>query len=157
LAEPGSCAGVYASHVLEHLSLEDFDIAIGNTALMLKSGGLFRLIVPDLEARARKYIRLVEDGVAEANSYFLDSSCLGSKQRARSIGSRLREQLGNSRHLWMWDFASMSSKLMDAGFVDIRRCEFNDSEDPMFQQVEDLGRFLDTTYNIRELAMECRK
>ena len=51
-----SCAAVYASHVLEHLSLEDFQTALTNTFALLKSGGLFRLVVPDLETLAKKYL-----------------------------------------------------------------------------------------------------
>src|SRR6266568_3068610 len=45
--------GVYASHVLEHLSLNDFWLALRNTIRLLKAGGIFRLVVPDLEVRAR--------------------------------------------------------------------------------------------------------
>src|SRR5262249_14688069 len=37
--------GVYASHVLEHLALNDFKTAIQNTFRMLAPGGVFRLIV----------------------------------------------------------------------------------------------------------------
>ena len=36
-----SCDGVYCSHVLEHLSLEDFRIALRNTLNILKPGGYF--------------------------------------------------------------------------------------------------------------------
>ena len=52
----GTVKGAYASHVLEHLSLEDFRVALVNTYRMLEPAGRFRLIVPDLEARARIYL-----------------------------------------------------------------------------------------------------
>jgi SAM-dependent methyltransferase len=52
----GAADGVYASHVLEHLSRADFETAIRNTFQMLKPGGIFRLIVPDLEIRAAMYL-----------------------------------------------------------------------------------------------------
>ena len=45
-----SCAAVYASHVLEHLTLADFRVALAHTYRMLAPRGLFRLVVPDLEA-----------------------------------------------------------------------------------------------------------
>src|SRR5687767_6441655 len=48
----GSCKGVYASHVLEHLALEDMRTALRNTWKILEPGGVFRLVVPDLELMA---------------------------------------------------------------------------------------------------------
>ena len=38
-----TCRGVYASHVLEHLALEDFHKALANTRQIMASGGIFRL------------------------------------------------------------------------------------------------------------------
>ena len=51
-----SCKGVYCSHVLEHLSLNDFRIALSNTFRIIQPGGYFRLVLPDLEYIARQYI-----------------------------------------------------------------------------------------------------
>src|ERR1700754_5145043 len=51
-----SCRGVYASHVLEHLSLSEFHLALENTKKILADGGIFRAIVPDLEWSAREYL-----------------------------------------------------------------------------------------------------
>src|SRR5258708_24792378 len=51
-----SAVGCYASHVLEHLGLEDLRRALANTFKMLAPGGIFRLIVPDLYERAKRYV-----------------------------------------------------------------------------------------------------
>lgn len=157
LVAPNSCAGIYASHVLEHLSFDDFRIALRNTYHMLMPGGLFRLIVPDLEGRARKYLDLLATGSDDANSFFMENSHLGTRQRARSVLSRLREQFGNSKHLWMWDERSMTAELSRVGFVSIRRCRFNDSVDGMFAKVEDSDRFFDETIDASEIAIECAR
>ncbi len=45
---PGQCAGVYASHVLEHLAFDGFHTALEYEAVA-EAGGIFRLVVPDLE------------------------------------------------------------------------------------------------------------
>jgi len=50
-----SCEAVYCSHVLEHLSCEDFRRALKNTFEMLGSGGVYRLVVPDLEHYIQNY------------------------------------------------------------------------------------------------------
>ena len=52
----GSAKAVYASHVLEHLSRQDFETALRNTLKVMAPGALFRLVVPDLEVRARVYL-----------------------------------------------------------------------------------------------------
>ena len=50
-----SCSGVYASHVFEHLSLVDARSALANTLKILRPGGVFRLLVLDLELLACDY------------------------------------------------------------------------------------------------------
>jgi hypothetical protein len=57
----------------------------------------------------------------------------------------------------MWDECSMAAELRKANFVGIRRCEYNDSTDPMFSRVEKYGRFFDEEFGIRECALEARK
>jgi predicted SAM-dependent methyltransferase len=156
LVTVGTANGVYASHVLEHLSLADFRIALTNTYLMLANGGVFRLIVPDLLERARKYVASAEES-SEAASDFLRSTCLGKEQRAGGLLGILREGFGNSGHLWMWDEKSMTSELQNAGFSQIRRCNIGDSGDAMFDTVESHLRFYDEQSNIRECALEARK
>lgn len=153
----GSVRGVYASHVLEHLALDDFRKALRNTFDMLKPGGIFRLVVPDLEERARRYVREAESNSAEASGTFMQVCHLGLAQRPSSILGRIRLLIGGSAHLWMWDQASMMEELRKAGFVGIRRCDFGDSGDEMFARVEDPGRFVDQSLDLRELAIEARK
>lgn len=49
----GYCAaGVYASHMLEHLSLDDRSRALREIRRLLAPEGLVRLVLPDLRARA---------------------------------------------------------------------------------------------------------
>jgi SAM-dependent methyltransferase len=156
---PGSADGIYASHVLEHLALADARRAMRNTLAMLKPGGVFRCIVPDLAERARRYLAEVAKGDPLASQHFLEGSYLGREARARGLVGRLREVLGGSAHLWMWDELSFRKELEDAGFVDIRRCAFGDAGDPMFARVEDRGRFVDQGFApaMVELAFEARR
>ena len=135
------CKGAYASHVLEHLSLDDFYAALRNTKKMLRSGGLFRLVVPDLEQAARDYIQKLECGDTTANSHFLRSTCLGVSSRRAGLASALYDAIRTSAHLWMWDRLSLEEALIHHGFSGVRRCEFGDCEDPMFQLVEERSRF----------------
>lgn len=139
--KPGSCDGVYCSHVLEHLCLEDFKQALKNTYDILRSGGIFRCVLPDLEYYARKYFQNLEEGNKEANSIFLRGIHLGMEQRPKTIRNFLVSFWGNANHMWMWDTPSLQSELEKAGFSSVRACKFNDSEDKMFMKVESEGRF----------------
>jgi hypothetical protein len=137
----GSASGVYASHVLEHLSYGDCIQALGNTYRLLRPGGIFRLIVPDLESAAQQYLEQLKGRSTEANDFFMESTSLGRKESIRGIGAWLYSLLNSSRHLWMWDYPAMAQALEGQGFRNIRGCKFNDSEDPMFARVEDQLRF----------------
>jgi hypothetical protein len=85
----------------------------------------------------------------------MDSANLGMRNRPQGLAGLIREHLGNSRHLWMWDEPSMMHELKKTRFVDIRRRGFNDAEDPMFKEVEERDRFMDGASSLKELAIEC--
>lgn len=153
----GSADGIYASHVLEHLSLDEFWIAIRNTFRLLKPGGIFRLVVPDLESCARQYLAKLEYGDAEANSCFMRKAKLGLEHRKKSLEAWARSIFGNSAHLWMWDEYSITAALEKIGYNEIRRCHFNDSRDDAFRQVEERERFIDEKSGLEECAMEAIK
>jgi len=136
-----SVDGIYCSHTLEHLSLYDFRNALKNTYKVMKDGAIFRCVVPDLESCAKKYIEELSNGNHEASIGFLKATFLGIEKRPRGIFGFLMSFFGNSHHLWMWDYKSLSVELEKAGFKDIRECKFNDSEDIMFTYVEDESRF----------------
>jgi hypothetical protein len=153
----GTVRGCYASHVLEHLSLTDFRRALANTFRMLQPGGVFRLVVPDLYERARTYVADVGHKSPTASVTFLRSTHLGYEQRPRTPMQYFRQIIGGSMHLWMWDEYSMSAELHRAGFVNIRRCRFGDSPEPMFAKVEESERFFDEDYKIIECALEAQK
>ena len=147
-----SCIGLYCSHVLEHLALVDFKKALRNSYEIIQTGGIFRLVVPDLELYAREYIQSLDAGDINANLKFMGSdTLLGHKYRHKGLEAYLRSILGGSSHLWMWDYLSIERELKNAGFIKIRKCIFNDCEDKIFNKVESKDRFY------RALAIECRK
>jgi SAM-dependent methyltransferase len=143
----GVCSGVYCSHVLEHLSLEDARIALRNSRLILRPGGVFRLVLPDLALYIKTY---TESRSSDAASRFMRDSMLGKVTRSRGVVRIAREMFGGSQHLWMWDFPSLADELRRQGFSSIRRASFGDSDDPMFSFVEENVRWQDC------LGVECR-
>lgn len=155
LFSDGTVEAIYASHVLEHLTLEDMRKALSNLCRMLRAGGTIRLIVPDLAERARRYVESSAANNPSAAEEFLRSCYLGRESRPRGAVGRVRDIFGASHHLWMWDDPSMRRELERAGFVEIRRASFGDSKDPMFKAVESPDRFIDK--GIVEIAIEAQK
>ncbi len=150
--KPNSCDGVYCSHVLEHLSLNDFRKALFNTYTILKPGAVFRCVLPDLEVLARNYVAALDKHDTEASIRFIGNGTLmGIESRPKGLINFIKSYYGNSHHLWMWDYYSLSNKLKEAGFKNIRKAQFNDSKDEMFKLVEDKSRFENA------LAIECTK
>ena len=143
-----SVDGIYCSHVLEHLSLSDFRRALLNTHKLLKSGGTFRLVLPDLKVLANKYL---EDEDENAAIKFIAATGMGCEHRARGVKASVISYLGNSRHLWMWDFPSIRNELTTAGFVNIRLAIFGDSSIQEFGDVEEASRWADA------LGIECQR
>lgn len=149
--QPNSCDGIYCSHVLEHLSLADFRTAINNTHILLKPGGIFRLVMPDFNNLVTSYIDQKNKKNPEACHIFMKNSGMALEHSRRSYKTRLFESFGNSRHQWLWDKEATIKELESFGFNDIRQCQFNDSQDPMFKLVEDEDRFRGS------LAIEAKK
>ena len=146
-----SCDGLFCSHILEHLSLNDLRKALINSYSILKENGIFRCIVPDIECLARHYIAELDSGNKSASLSFIEDTLLGIKERPKGFKRMVISSFGNARHNWMWDKYSLTEELNIIGFREIRECKFNDSNDEMFKHVEEENRFKNA------VAIECRK
>jgi predicted SAM-dependent methyltransferase len=98
--EDGSIDGCYASHLLEHLSREGAQRLLLECLRVLRSGGVLRLAVPDLEAIAREYLRVLSqaqkgDPAAVKQYEWITLELLDQLVRAESggeMGRYLRNQ-----------------------------------------------------------------
>lgn len=143
-----SCQAVYCSHVIEHLSLEEARQAIRNSFRILKSGGTFRFVLPDLEYYIRQYN---EDDSPAAAMNLMEDTLLGIKQRPKNLKGVIFQWLRTSAHFWMWDYKALEKELQEAGFVDVRRAHFGDSGDEHFKAVEAENRWKNC------LGIHCKK
>jgi len=136
--QDGAAELLYCSHVLEHLSLSDLRLALRNCRRVLRPGGTFRLVLPDIEYLVEQY-RI--DRSSQASIRFMEDTLLGRKTRPRGLGGIARDWLGNSRHLWMWDYKGLAAELRDAGFEATRRAAYNDAVVAAFRLVETADRW----------------
>lgn len=150
-----SAAGVYCSHILEHVPRDELPIALRNTFEILAPGGIFRLVLPDLQWRAARYVSAAGRNDPSAADNLLESCYLGYRRGTKTLIEALVGYWRRSEHQWMYDFAGIRAALMEAGFERIRRCEFGDSGNPMFALTENISRFVEAD-NV-ELAIEAFK
>jgi len=142
----GTAELLFSSHVLEHLSLTDLRTALRQCRLMLRAGGVFRVVLPDLEFLIDQY-RI--DATEDAAIRFMENTLLGRRTREIGVRGFARSWLGNSQHLWMWDYKALAAELSKAGFNRIRRAHHNDSGLEPFRFVETADRWADA------LGIEC--
>lgn len=140
--------GMYSSHVLEHLALDDLRTALRNCFSYLRPGGSFRSVLPDLRPMVEEY---VQSSATHAAHDLMRNTMLGRTSRPRSLSEILRNWLGNSAHMWMWDYKALEVELREAGFGKIRRAAFGDASEPAFRYVEDAARWSGA------LGIECVK
>jgi SAM-dependent methyltransferase len=139
---------IYCSHVLEHLALSEFRVALQNVYRYLQPDGVFRLVMPDLEYSIQQYTANPD---ARAAHEFLQSTGLGRRQRRKDPVGLLRTLLGGSEHMWLWDYKAVEVELKQVGFKEVRRAYFNDSQEERFKDVEEYGRWENC------LGVECKK
>jgi SAM-dependent methyltransferase len=139
---------LYCSHVLEHLTLLELRQALQNCYRHLETGGIFRFVLPDLEFMSQQYVKSNDP---DAALEFMRVTWMGIENRQRNLRGFLKEWLGGSQHLWMWDYKSLSRELSAVGFQDIRRAQVGDSGILEFSDVEDPQRWQN------ELGIQCHK
>ncbi len=151
--QPESCKLAFSSHTFEHLSLADFDCAVKNVHTYLQPGGVFRIIVPDIEVYAKSYVKRLENnqGVSDASVDFIRATHLGFEKSRASLRSRLREAFANSRHQWLWDKHSLAKRIESHGFKKIKVCNYGEWADPRFSEIEAAGRHQNA------ICLECEK
>jgi SAM-dependent methyltransferase len=139
---------LYCSHVLEHLTLAELRLALQNCYRHLQPGGIFRFVLPDLEFMAQQYVNSTDP---DAAIEFMRTTWMGIDNRQRDLRGFLKDWLGGSQHLWMWDYKSLSRELTTVGFVDVRRAQIGDADVSEFSAVEDSQRWQN------ELGIQCCK
>ena len=146
-----SADNIYCSHVLEHVSYLDAKKILKNIYAMLKNGGVLRIVVPSLKVRIENY-----NNNNDANKFMESLGCV-SKYENSNIITKLRFFFGGSRHRWMYDEKSLYNEVNSAGFSNIKKCEFGDTNLEIFNEVESEDRFCYDSKKSNEIAFHCIK
>ena len=140
-----SVDGVYHSHLLEHIDRSAVPGFLAEVKRVLKPGGVHRIVVPDLEVEARRYISSLESAMAGDSSpadhewnilllidQMVRKESYGTSQRTGVRRWAENRILGDARkrgetHQWMWDRITLPEVLREAGFRDPRVLTYDTS------------------------------
>lgn len=133
----GAVAAIYASHVLEHLYREEAEQVAKESFRILATGGVLRVVVPDLEAIVREYMGERPFGALTSDDERL---CRADRLNRRLLmryptpaHSHVLRRIYDSwkdlhSHKWMYDTESLVALVKGAGFIDVRRRDYLESE-----------------------------
>jgi len=147
-----SVDAVYHSHVLEHLDREVAEAFLLEVKRVLIPGGIHRIVVPDLERICREYLdhlSACDTDVAESASHdayvaaLLEQSvrkqAVGASQQAPWKRTLETVVAGDARrrgetHQWMYDRVNLATKLLQAGYKEVRVRQFDKSSIPNWSE-----------------------
>lgn len=126
---------VYSSHMIEHMVREDGLRVVLESARVLAPGGILRIATPDLEALVEGYrTGYAWEGMTPADTFM---HSFGSATTPSTTLRRFAHQLFTHPHQWLYDEASLTRLFQDAGFIDVRRLKFRESDIPDIDEIED--------------------
>lgn len=126
-APAGSCAFIYSEHVFEHIPLADAERLMRDCAAALRPGGTMRVAMPDLESLVGYY-----RGNWREQPWIADHGYGDMSTAAEMLNTALRDW----GHLYVYDFADLSQRLLTAGFGTVARCAWGDSAHPELKGLE---------------------
>jgi predicted SAM-dependent methyltransferase len=142
---------VYTSHLIEHLTKDECEFFLRQCHRVLRSEGIIRIIVPDLQSQVSDYLckmNSIEDGGAQAVAVPADDligamGIFDDTGRDDSALIRLVRVLQGKKnlHKWMYDRYSLSLKVKQSGFVRVAQKECLDSRIEDVDLVDNPDRF----------------
>ena len=100
---------IYASHILEHITRVEYTDVLTKWYNLLKSGGILRIAVPDIEKVFQHY---QNNGDLRQLRGFLWGG----------------QSHGFNYHYCGWDFKTLEEDLLKIGFSEIKRYEWRETE-----------------------------
>ena len=133
---------IYTSHMIEHLARDEANLVLKECYRTLKSGGVLRIVVPDLRLLIEEYVKGKQAGDATAADEFVASMRLAHTGDSRPFINRI---LGKG-HQWIYDFDSLAYRLYDIGFKEVKKCEPRQGEVPDLQLLDEGELHPDSIY-----------
>ena len=116
----GSCSLIYSEHFLEHLDYPEPVLSLLKECFrVLKPGGVFNVVVPDIGLVLRTY---VQGGTEEYYAAQRRWNPHTYRFQMEHVNYNFRQ---DGEHRFAYDFETLKALLQRGGFVDVRRREFD--------------------------------
>jgi len=130
---------VYTSHLLEHLTYNEARNVCRETHRVLKKGGIFRVVVPDLKLYAMKYVegnkKFFGSSEKPIANLFLESLHLDALTERPKI-----EKILYASHKYLYDAESLIFLIKSSGFSNIQEHGFRKGFCPDLEKIENRKR-----------------
>ena len=168
-AATNSVDAVYHSHTQEHLDRDAIPAFLAEILRVMRPGGIHRIVVPDLEAVVRDYLKSLEAERSDHDEavYAIIGQCVRREAFGTSQQPRVRRRLENlvlgdarrrgETHQWMWDRCNLRQSLEGAGFVEVKQFDAYTSDIPGWDDIALDANSDGSVYKPRSLYMEARK
>jgi len=121
-----SVPNVFSSHFIEHLTKQDTQKLLVECSRVMKPRGIIRIVVPSLDEQVESITLALKDynkGKIESIQQYV----------TREVSGYLDSFSG---HKWMYNFNEMNKALSEAGFSDIKECEFKSGRIPDVEKLD---------------------
>jgi SAM-dependent methyltransferase len=128
-----SCSAIYASHLFEHMHVEEIRALLIECRRVLQPGGAMRVVVPDLAVLVQGYVTgqfpaWTADHVKQAPraDMFITGLLMRDPSPPRGgLFKRIYHAMFDFHsHKWMYDGESMAARFVEAGFRDVQRMDY---------------------------------
>ena len=149
--QDNSLCAVYASHLLEHLYLEEAKRLLRECFRVLQPNGVLRMVVPDLRAIVLEYMGEKPfgessdemEGISGADRLNRRLLLRNPAPPSGNIGYKVYVALKDFHsHKWMYDAESLIMYFKWAGFVEAEEMGFHHSRIEEIERIEQVERVL---------------
>ena len=120
----GSVSHIYSEHFIEHLSYVDFKKLLFDCYRVLIKGGVVRFSTPNLKWIVDCYITNNLEGCKE-HAWCPETAC-----------RMINDNFSKWGHKYIYDREELTICFLEAGFSDIKLCEWKQSEHAEFFNIE---------------------
>jgi predicted SAM-dependent methyltransferase len=124
---PGSLMAVNSEHFIEHVSREGAAAYLREAFKALQPGAPIRTSTPDLEGIFRAYVE-AEPSILQEHR--------GHGYQAASHADLVNNYFYLYGHRQIYDFSTLAGMLRDAGFEDVQRARFGESEHDLLRGID---------------------
>lgn len=128
---------VLVEHVIEHVPLEAGRHMLRECSRVLAPGGRVRVSTPDLERIAALRTGGADPAAQRYVAWAAQAFC--ADQRGNPAALVVNNAFRNWGHAFLYDEETLRTALADAGFVDVRRLPYAQTQDEHFAGAEGAG------------------